>query len=139
MINIPFALVPLERWKAYRALLPLGSTKEHRIIIMSNVDDLEFFYITTKVKKAKIRTKNDAASLVELSKSDWPECLTDDCCIQCGAAGLEHVEREKVKELYESGKFSLLGDVPENIKTKIKAAICASVSYSPSEKKFYTL
>lgn len=43
MINLPFELIPLARWKVYRALLPKGSAIEHRIIIMSNVDDLEFF------------------------------------------------------------------------------------------------
>lgn len=139
MINLPFEMIPLERWKVYRALLPKGSEVEHRIIIMSDVEDLEFFYITTKIDKARIRTRKDKASLVELSPDEWPECLTVDCCIQCGAAGLESIKKEEVRKLYENGRFLLIGEVPENIKTKIISAICASVSYSPAEKKFYTL
>lgn len=139
MINLPFELIPLARWKVYRALLPKGSAIEHRIIIMSNVDDLEFFYVTRSIEKAKIRMKKDKAALVELSPEDWPECLTDRCCIQCGLFGLESIKKEEIKELYEKGKFSLIGDVPDNIKTKIIAAVCASVSFSPAEKKFYTL
>lgn len=57
MINLPFELIPLARWKVYRALLPKGSAIEHRIIIMSNVDDLEFFYVTRSIEKAKVRMK----------------------------------------------------------------------------------
>lgn len=139
MIDIPFQILNVSKWQAFRALLPNGSTLEHRIIIITNVPTIQYFYITSQVDKAKLRASKDISSLVELSPQDWKECLSKDCCIQCSRANMKSINVDDLMALHKKHPIRPLGEVPDNIKTKIKAAICQSKTYSSTEKKFYTL
>lgn len=139
MIDLPFKMIPLDRWKVYKEPLPIGSDKEHRLIIIVNAETMEYLYITSKVEKVKLRARYDTTSVVELSTKDWPEELTKDCCIHCGKGGMQKIEKQQIKELYNNGKFKIIGTLPEAIQTKVKSSIRSSITFSPAEKKFYTL
>ncbi|MBQ8630544.1 MAG: hypothetical protein IJ479_02370 [Alphaproteobacteria bacterium] len=137
-MQLPSSLIPLDRWKVYKGKLPPGSDKKHRIIIMTNADNLNYLYVTTKVEKAKRIWRDDLASIVEVEPEDW-DCITEPSCVKCTKKEMCSITESEFKDMYTQGELELLGDLPDNIKTKIISAICSSLTYSPQEKKFYTL
>ena len=52
---------------------------------------------------------------------------------------MQKIEKQQINELYNNGKFKIIGTLPEAIQTKVKYSICSSKTFSPAEKKFYTL
>lgn len=137
-MQLPSSLIPLDKWKVYKGKLPPGSDTPHRIIIVTNIEELSYFYVTSKVEKAKRIWKNDISSIVELDTREW-SCLTEPSCIKCTKKEMRTISISDFKKMYDDGNLELLGDLPDNIKTKIISAICNSLTYSPQEKKFYTL
>ena len=97
--------------------LPEGSSKQHRIIIITNYPQVQYLYVTSQITKAKLRCKKDISSLVELSPTDWPQYITKDCCIQCGRANLNYVDMETLQEIHKKYKIFPLGEIPYNLKT----------------------
>ncbi len=137
-MQLPSSLIPLDRWKVYKGKLPPGSDTPHRIIIVTNVETLSYLYVTSKVEKAKRIWRHDLGSIVEMCPEEW-DCLTEPSCIKCTKKEMRKITVNDFKRMYDNGDMELLGNLPENIKTKIISAICNSLTYSPQEKKFYTL
>jgi len=135
--------IPLNKWDAYKGPFPEISSMPHIIIIIF-IDEtstlLKYFYITSKVDKAKRIYKNDPLALVELSKSDWEKLHKNKpSCIQCGSntKHLHEIEIKRFKELYDNDKVKYFGKIPQNVKDKIIKSIWLSTTYSNKEKNKY--
>lgn len=82
-----------------------------------------------------MRYRCDESALVEMQKSEWTEVLTKDVsCIQCGKNHLNGIDVLEFKKLYVDTMMDYIGEIPENIKQKIKVAIEASKTYSIRER-----
>jgi hypothetical protein len=140
-IKVPAKLIPLHKWVAYKnAPLPQNPPPLHTIIIvLSGIVKIKYFYVTSQVEKAKIRYRNDKSALVEIQKSEWQEALTKDVsCVQCGKGYLNCIDIDEFKKLYQENEMNCIGEMPENIKQKIKDAVDASITYTDKEKSELT-
>ncbi|MDR0306101.1 MAG: hypothetical protein LBI42_04595 [Chitinispirillales bacterium] len=142
MMRIPFPsdLLSIEKWKAFKGKYPPNSTIDHRIIIIYKNDGIvKYFYVTSKVENARRIAKYDIGSLVDgLNNNDW-NVLTVESCIQCNKKHLYDICENELRRAYENGGIEVLGEVPEKIKSAIIFAVCASESFTDTEKKIYTV
>jgi hypothetical protein len=143
-MKVPAELIPLFKWVAYKNVaLPQNSPSFHTIIIVYRASSkIKYLYVTSQVEKAEMRCRNDKSALVKIQKSEWAEALTKDVsCIQCGKKYLNCVDIDEFKELYEENEangMNYIGEIPENIKQKIKNAVNASKTYNAKEKSELT-
>jgi hypothetical protein len=136
-MKVPAELIPLNKWIAYKGQLPERSDKSHTIIIIHKTETkINYFYVTSQIDKARIRYRDDKKGLVEIEKTEWMQ-LTKKSCVQCGKPHLNCIEAEKLKTMYDRNKITLIGKIPDVIKTKIIQAICDSVTYTNAEKQMY--
>lgn len=137
-MKLPSEILQISPWRAYQGRLD-DFTGGHRIIIIYPHDKDNYCYlmVTSKVEKAKLRSKNDIASLVELETKDWDE-LTCHSCIECSKRNMKIVNVQSLKNLYEKESLKPLSVVPDIVKTKIIAGICSSTTYTEKEKALYT-
>jgi len=128
-IIFPSDLLDIERWKAFKGKYPPCSSIEHRIIIVYKHDgDLKYFYVTSKVEKARKFAMRDKGSL-----------LDKESCIQCDKNHLHSTNEDDLRKAYEEGGIEVLGEIPEGIRKSIVSAICASRTFSDIEKTMYTV
>jgi len=139
-IIFPSNLLNIERWKAFKGKYPPSSNVEHKIIIVYKHDgDLKYFYVTSKVEKARKFAMRDKGSLVDkLDNRDW-NVLDKESCIQCDKNHLHNTSEEDLRKAYEEGGIEVLGEIPEKIKKSIISAVCASITFSDIEKTMYTV
>jgi len=139
-IPLPPELLSIEKWKAFRGKYPPSSNIEHIIIIVYKQDDyLKYFYVTSKVDKARKIAKNDRGSLVDnIDGRDW-DVLDRESCIQCDWNHLYGTTENDLRKSYGKGEIDVLGKIPENIRISIVSAICSSKTFSDIEKKMYTV
>jgi hypothetical protein len=138
---LPPELVTIEKWRAFKGKYPSGSDIEHRIIIVyrdENEKKLHYFYVTSKVKEARKKARDDIGSFVCINSSDWP-VLTKESCIQCNEKHKDTVDEGEFMQDYAAGKIEILGEVPEVVKKAIIRAVCASISFTDAEKAKYTV
>ena len=141
-MHIPFPpnLLSIEKWRAFKGKYPPGSDVEHRIIIVYKHDGIvKYFYVTSKVEKARMRAKYDIGSLVDKINSNHWDALTEESCIQCNKNHLYDTCEDDLRQAYKNGEIEVLGAVPEAIKKAIISAVCASKSFTDVEKKIYTI
>jgi hypothetical protein len=141
VVKVPAKIIPCHKWVAYKnAPLPQAQDfpRSHTVVIVYRTPSkIKYFYVTSQVERAKMRYRYDKSALVEMQKSEWTEVLTKDVSyIQCGKKHLNCIDVLAFKKLYDetNGEMNFIGEIPENIKQKIKAAIKASVTYSTIEK-----
>ncbi|GBU22000.1 hypothetical protein R80B4_01902 [Fibrobacteres bacterium R8-0-B4] len=138
-MQLPYNMIPVKRWYAFKAQLPPRSDKKHHIIIIyKDQTIIKYFYVTSQVEKAKKYARNDIGSIVELNKSNW-DVLDKDSCIQCNVKHLHDISESEFKQLYESHEMEYFGEIPKNVKKLLISAICASESFTDSEKATYTV
>ena len=138
-MQLPVELIPLNKWSAYNAPLPENSEKPHTVIIVYRTkSDIKYFYVTSQVKKAELRYRDDKGALVEIEQSEWSDVLKVKSCIQCGNKHLNCIDINKFKSLYEKGDISYIGNIPETIVAKIKQSINSSVTYTIIEQSILT-
>jgi len=140
-MQFPPDKIPIEKWYVFKGKLPPKQDYEHYCIIIYKQDlIIRYFYITSKVEKARaiLLMKDDIGALAELDPSDW-DILTKDSCIQCDYDHLEECSIDNIKQGYENGTFKYIGKAHERVKTKIIHAVCASVSFTEAEKRMYTV
>jgi len=138
-ITFPPDLIKFGKWKAFIGRYPPGSETDHRVIIAYEHDGiLKCFYVTSKVNKAKMMTRDDPQSLVCLKQDDWDE-LTKPCCIQCNKDSMFEISESELMEDYANEKVKTLGEIPDSIKKSIVSAICMSKTFSEKEKAMYTV
>ncbi|MDR3195241.1 MAG: hypothetical protein LBT58_00355 [Endomicrobium sp.] len=136
-VKFPVNLFLIDKWKAYRGQLPEKSDKRHIIIIIYITRTIiNYFYITSKVDKAKIIYKNDKKALIELDTKEWTK-LKKKSCIQCGKRHLKCISLETLKAMYENDKIEYVDEIPDGIKTKIIQAVRDSKTYTDPEKQMY--
>lgn len=129
----------LEKWSAYLAPLPKGSSKNHRIIIIYKTDiNVKYFYITSKTETAKIILRNDPISYVELLNKDWDKLTKEKSCIRCDRGHLKEISIKELQELYDAQLLKYLGKIPKEIQEKIINAVNSSISYSFVEQAIIT-
>jgi len=134
----PTEMIPIKKWYAYKAKLPIGSDNKHRIIVVYKyLNVIRYFYVTSQVEKVRKKTRDDIMSIVELDSSDW-EVLTKKSCIQCNENNLHEISEDEFKQFYENGEMEYLGEVPEKVRSAITNAICMSSTFTEKEKAIYT-
>ena len=138
-ISFPPDMLPIEKWKAFIGKYPPNSDTEHRIIIVyKHGNAIQYFYITSQIEKARKLLKHDIGALVDgINGDDW-EALTTNCCIRCNKASLYNTSAEDLRKAYSENNLKVLGNIPEKIKRKIISAVCASKSFTDTEKAIYT-
>ncbi len=136
-MKLPADLLEVEQWKAFIAPLP-SNEKRHRIIICYIQEDIcRFFYVTSQIEKAKIRSRYDIGSFVEIHMNEWKDVLTKDSCVECGKSNMKKISIKELKLMYENDELKVLGKIPENIKNKIIQGINDSYTYTQSEKEMF--
>lgn len=131
--------IQLEKWSAYFAPLPKGSDKSHRIIIIYKTDiDVKYFYITSKIDKAKKVLKNDPNAYVEILREEWNCLKKEKSCIQCDRGHLKDITIKELQDMYDGQLLKYLGKIPKEIQEKIINAINNSISYSFVEQASIT-
>jgi len=140
LIIFPSNLLSIERWSAFKGKYPPGSDVDHRIIIVYKYGGtIKYFYVTSKVEKARMRAKYDMGSFVDkISSCDW-EALTEESCVQCDKSHMYETCEDDLRRAYESGNLEILGKVPQDIRKRIISAVCASKSFTDAEKSIYTI
>lgn len=134
-MQLPASLLEIKAWKAYKGQFP-EINGEHRIILVYQDGDIFYrFCVTSQIDKAKLRTKYDKGSLVEIKPDEW-DALTTNSCIECSKNNFKPISKSILVQMYQNGELKVLGEVPETIKTKIIHAICASKTYNDTEKSF---
>jgi hypothetical protein len=109
------------------------------IIVYRASSKIKYFHVTSQVERAEVRCRDDKSALVKIQKSEWAEALTKDVsCIQCGKKYLNCVDIDEFQKLYEENGMDYIGEIPENIKQKIKNAINVSKTYNAKEKSELT-
>ncbi len=130
-------MVPVDKWVAFNAPLPKD---QHRIIIIKKIfDEVQYFYVTSKVDNAKRVLHYDSGSIAEFEKCDWDSLTADKSCVQCDKRHLYTIKSDTFERMYNDGKLEYIGEVPDIVKTRITSAICSSKSFTETEKKFYSL
>ena len=140
MIQMPVKLFleSLSEWKAFKGSED-DATTGHRIILIHRINDsFCYFIVTSKVDKAKERSKYDINSLVEIDVHEWEGVLTKPSCIECRKVNLKKITAIELANIYVAGNLCVLGNVPEGVKNKIKNAINASKTFNNKEKSLYT-
>lgn len=121
---------------AYLAPLPKKSPKDHRIIIIYKTDDVvKYFWITSKIDKAKMILRNDPNAYVEISQNEWNVLTKAKSCVQCDIMHLEEISVYELQKMYTENTITYLGKIPESIQDKIKKAINNSISYNFIEQE----
>lgn len=137
-MKLPVELLNIEKWKVFKGTVP-DVDGVHRIIIVHKCNEkIYFFTVTSQVEKAKLRSKNDPSSLVEILPEEWEEVITKPSCVECARRNLKEITDATLKTIYQQSDFKVLGSLPDNIKQKIIAAICYSVSFTDAEKSILT-
>ncbi|MDR2693402.1 MAG: hypothetical protein LBB74_04210 [Chitinispirillales bacterium] len=135
-MQIPFPpeMMSVKKWHVFKAKLPPRSDSEHRIIVVyKHLNNVKYFYVTSKIENAYKMAKYDINSIVRLNVSDW-DALTKESCIQCNKRHLYQTDEESFKQACASGEYERLGEVPEKIKNAIIHAIRMSKSFTEAEK-----
>lgn len=131
-------LLSIETGKVFKAKLPLGSDKEHFIIIVVVSEDRNYcgyFYVTSKVANAKRIGSNDPESILILNSTDWP-ILTLESCIQCNKKHLYQTSKSDLIRLCREGNLKIISEqVPSNIKEKILEASNKSKTFTSKDIK----
>ena len=133
-------MLQIEKWKAFKGKYPPSSDKEHRIIIVYKYENtVRYFYVTSQIEKAKKQNKYDIGSLVTgINNINWSD-LTEESCIQCNKKHICETTEIEIKNAYENGEISVLGEIPESVRREIINAVCASKSFTDIEKRMYTI
>lgn len=139
-LPLPSKMLPIEKWKAFKGKYPPNSNNEHRIIIIYKHDcNIKYFYVTSQVEKARLMARNDIGSLVDgIDSGDW-DVLTKESCIQCNESHLCEISDEELRKAWDQERLKPLGTIPNKIKQKIISAICASKTFTDTQKKIYTM
>jgi len=137
-MQFPSNMVSVKKWHAFKAKLPHGQSNEHRIIIIyKHLTVIKYFYVTSQVEKVIKLARDDKASIVKLTTTDW-NALTKESCVQCNKHHLYEISEGDFKQIYENGEMEYLGEIPEKVKSAIIYAICMSRLFTEDEKKLYT-
>jgi len=137
-IPLPYDIIPIEKWYAFKTKLPPNQDNRHRVVIIhKDLAVLNYFCVTSQVEKAIIRAKHDTGSIAELKPSDW-DVLTKPSCIECNKGHLYKINETDFKQMYKRGEVDYLGKVPETVKNAIIQAVCASETFTEDEKALYT-
>jgi hypothetical protein len=131
-------MIPVEKWYAFKAKLPQGSTSEHRVIIVhKHMSVIKYFYVTSQVENVIKLAKYDTESIVKLNADDW-DVLTKESCIRCDKRHLYEISEDCFRQSCSNGEIERLGKIPEKIKNSIIYAVCMSKSFTEAEKTAYT-
>ena len=137
-MKLPVECLNIEKWKAFKGIFP-GVEGIHRIIIVHKCNEkLYFFAVTSQIEKAKLRSKNDPSSLVEILPKEWEGVITKVSCLECSKRNLKKIEVSVLKEMYKQSSCEVLGTIPDSIKQKIIVSIFQSLSFTENEKNALT-